>query len=91
MDGHRAFNSGVVGSRPTGGTKSYIHNLTISQLKAVVRLSNKPICLLVVIKCSTSLVGVMEAYLFYMQRAVVRFHYEVQKGTKSRSDTAAGL
>ena len=24
------------------------------------------------------LVGVMVAYLFYMQRAVVRFHYEVQ-------------
>ena len=58
--------------------QSYIHNLTISQLKAVVRLSNKPICLLVVIRCSTSLVGVMEAYFFYMEMAVVRFYYEVQ-------------
>ena len=26
------------------------------------------------------LVGVTEAYLFYMQREVVRFHYEVQIG-----------
>ena len=26
----------------------------------------------------------MEAYLFYMQMAVVRFHYEVQKGTTGK-------
>ena len=31
------------------------------------------------IRCSTSLVGVMEAYFFYMEMAVVRFYYEVQK------------
>lgn len=28
-------------------------------------------------KVGLSLVGVTEAYLFYMQREVVRFHYEV--------------
>ena len=32
------------------------------------------------IRCSTSLVGVMGAYFFYMEMAVVRFYYEVQKG-----------
>ena len=40
------------------------------------------------LKCTIYLVGVTEAYLFYMQREVVRFHYEVQKESKSRSDTA---
>ena len=29
--------------------------------------------------------------LFYMQQVEVRFFLEVQKGSKSRSDTAAGL
>ena len=42
-------------------------------------------------KVGLSLVGVMGAYLFYIQMAVVRFHHEVQKGSKSRSDTAARL
>jgi len=32
--------------------------------------------------------GVMEAYLSYIQMAVVRFHLGVQKESKSRSDTA---
>ncbi len=60
-DGHRAFNSGVAGSRPAGGTR------WVSHLDGQV---GKCICL----------DGVMEAYLFYMQMAVVRFHFEVQKG-----------
>ena len=59
MDGHSAFNGGVDGSRPSGGTR------WVSHLDGQV---GKCICL----------VGVMVAYLFYMQRAVVRFHYEVQ-------------
>ena len=40
------------------------------------------------LKTTRSLVGVMEAYLFYMQMAVVRFHYEVQKGNVSLYGTA---
>ena len=35
------------------------------------------------LKTTRSLVGVMEAYLFYMQRAVVRFHYEVLRSIRS--------
>ncbi len=37
------------------------------------------------------LVGVIGAYLFYIQMAVERNHHEVQKENKSRSDTAPWL
>ena len=64
MDGHRAFNSGVAGSRPAGGTG------WVSHLDGQV---GKCICL----------VDVMVAYLFYMQKEMVRFHYEVLNISRS--------
>jgi len=76
VDGHLAFNQGVAGSRPAGGTDAL--SLYVYKWEGQ--------------KHTFYLDDVMVASLFYMQQVGVRFSLEVQLlGTESRSDTAANL